>query len=81
MYFKALGDAYGFDLDTPVRDIPPQVWTQLLYGTGNKKLKIERVFAGIRPSMKRPSRALSTTWSAATKRRRATLRAPILKTS
>ena len=46
MYFKALGDAYGFDLDTPVRDIPPQGLDALLYGTGNKKLKIERVFGG-----------------------------------
>ncbi len=42
MYFTALGKEYGFTLDTPFRDISKEGQNALLYGTGDKKLKMER---------------------------------------
>ena len=42
MYFKALGDKYGFTLDTPIEDISPEGVNAILYGTDGEKLKLER---------------------------------------
>ncbi len=42
MYFDALGEKYGFDLNTPVKSIPKEGLHALLYGTGNDKLKMKR---------------------------------------
>ena len=42
MYFKALGDKYGFTLDTPIEDISPEGVNAILYGTDGEKLKMER---------------------------------------
>ncbi len=39
-YFTALGDKYGFTLDTPVKDIPPKGMKAMLYGTGAEKVVI-----------------------------------------
>ena len=41
MYFKALSKHYGFSLDTPVKDLPPDILNLLLYGTNGEKLKVE----------------------------------------
>lgn len=42
MYYEALGRMYGFDLDTPFEKIPKKGRDAILYGTGNKRLHLER---------------------------------------
>ncbi|MGI6199172.1 MAG: excinuclease ABC subunit UvrA [Christensenellales bacterium] len=37
---SALGEKYGFTLDTPVCDLPKAAYKALLYGTGKEKLEI-----------------------------------------
>ncbi len=38
MYFKGLSEHYGFSLDTPIKDLPPEALNVLLYGTKGKKI-------------------------------------------
>ena len=38
---KALGEFYGFDLDTPFEDYHPDVQDILIYGTGGQKVSVE----------------------------------------
>ncbi len=63
-YFSALGEKYGFTLDTPVKDIPEKGMKAILYGTGAEKVtlvydtptgqgKYATPFEGIIPSMER----------------------------
>ena len=63
-FLTALGEKYGFDLDTPVEEIPEAGMQALLYGTGEEKLSIgyegakgwstyETNFEGIIPTMER----------------------------
>ncbi len=63
-YFAALGEKYGFTMDTPVRDIPAKGMKALLYGTGAEKLtlvydtptgqgKYATTFEGVIPAMER----------------------------
>ena len=42
MYYAALGKQYGFTLDTPVQDLSKEALDSILYGTGDKKLRMER---------------------------------------
>ena len=42
MYFSAIAKEYGFTLDTPFKEISKEGQNALLYGTGDKKLKMER---------------------------------------
>lgn len=42
MYYNALGKEYGFTLDTPFKDISKEGQHAILFGTGDKKLKMER---------------------------------------
>lgn len=42
MYYKALGEKYGFTLDTPIEDFSYEAYDALLYGTKGEKLKMER---------------------------------------
>ena len=42
MYYTALGNKYGFDLDTPIEDLSFEAYEALLYGTKGEKLKMER---------------------------------------
>ena len=42
MYFEGVANAYGFTLDTPVKDIPKEGLDALLYGTKGKKIKMTR---------------------------------------
>ena len=37
---RALGDAYGFDLDTPVEEYSKEIHDVLIYGTGGKHIKV-----------------------------------------
>ena len=39
-YFAALGDKYGFTVDTPVSEIPEKGMNAILYGTGKEKVTI-----------------------------------------
>jgi excinuclease ABC subunit A len=41
MYYTAIADAYGFDISTPYKDIPDEAKDVILYGTGDKKLKLK----------------------------------------
>ena len=63
-YFAALGEKYGFDLDTPIKDIPEKGMKAMLYGTGAEKVtlvydtptgqgKYATTFEGIIPAMER----------------------------
>ena len=42
MYYKGIAKEFGFTMDTPVRDLPPEGLQALLYGTGGKKIKFTR---------------------------------------
>ena len=42
MYLEGVANRYGFTLDTPVKDIPPEGVNAILYGTGTEKLKLTR---------------------------------------
>ncbi len=42
MYYTALGKQFGFTLDTPLKDLSKDAKNALLYGTGDKKLRMER---------------------------------------
>ncbi len=42
MYYTAIGKEYGFTLDTPFKDISREGQQALLYGTGDKKMKMKR---------------------------------------
>ena len=49
IYFSALAKKYGFSLDTPVKDLPKEVYNVLLYGTNGEKVSVEyetRTFSG-----------------------------------
>jgi excinuclease ABC subunit A len=37
---NAVADHYGFSLDTPWKDLPPQAQNVVLYGTGNQKVRV-----------------------------------------
>ena len=41
MYFKALSEHYRFDLDTPIKDLPPEIIDIILYGTNGEKIKLD----------------------------------------
>ena len=41
MYFTSLSKHYGFSLDTPVKDLPKDIYNMLLYGNGGEKIKME----------------------------------------
>ena len=64
MYFKAVAKEYGFSVDTPWQELSDDAKNIILYGTGDKKLKIEyerefgngvfmAAFAGVIPTMER----------------------------
>ena len=40
MYFEALSKKYSFKLNTPVKDLPPEIMDIILYGTKGEKLKL-----------------------------------------
>lgn len=49
MYFRALSKRYGFSLDVPVKDLPPEITKILLYGTNGEKIRTTystRTFSG-----------------------------------
>lgn len=42
MYYSAIGEKYGFTLDTKYKDIPEEGKKALLYGTNGEKLQLKR---------------------------------------
>lgn len=49
MNFNSLARHYGFSLDVPVKDLPPEIYQMLLYGNGGEKIKMDystRTFNG-----------------------------------
>ena len=42
MYYKGLSEYYGFDINTPWKDLPDNAKNAVLYGTGDIKLKLVR---------------------------------------
>ncbi|MGN0573755.1 MAG: excinuclease ABC subunit UvrA, partial [Acutalibacteraceae bacterium] len=42
MYFEGLAKAYDFSLDTPFNQLPKKAKDVVFYGTGGKKIKLER---------------------------------------
>ncbi|MBO7148564.1 MAG: excinuclease ABC subunit UvrA [Clostridia bacterium] len=42
-----VGEKYGFDIDTPIKDIPEEALNKLLYGTGDEKFFVVRSFDGV----------------------------------
>ena len=47
MYYRGLSKQYGFSLDTPIKDLPPEIMDILLYGTKGEKVHLtyERRFS------------------------------------
>lgn len=41
MQINALSKVYGFSLDTPVKDLPPETYELLMYGNGGEKIAME----------------------------------------
>ncbi len=49
MYFSSLAKHYKFSLDTPVKDLPKEIYNMLLYGNGGEKIEMQystRAFSG-----------------------------------
>lgn len=49
MYFRSLSKHYGFDLNTPIKDLPKDVLNMLLYGNNGEKIQMNydtRTFKG-----------------------------------
>ncbi len=42
MYYRGIADHYGFDINTPFKDIPKDAKNALFYGTGDTKIKLIR---------------------------------------
>ncbi|HHU84463.1 MAG TPA: excinuclease ABC subunit UvrA [Clostridiales bacterium] len=74
MYYEALGKKYGFELSTPIRDIPTEGIRAILYGTGKEKLVMRRssrfaegtytnVFEGVVRNIERRYRETTSEWS------------------
>ena len=74
MYFRGLAAHYGFSLDTPVEELPPEILQILLYGTGEEKLEFayERAYGsgkfftayeGIINNLERRYRETSSEWA------------------
>lgn len=74
MYYQALGKEYGFTLDTPICDFSNEAYNALLYGTGGKKLKMQRKnvygtgtynteFEGIVNNMERRYKESTSDWA------------------
>ncbi len=41
MYLTSLSKVYHFSLDVPVKDLPPEIYTMLMWGNGGEKIDLE----------------------------------------
>ncbi len=73
MYMHALAEHYHFSLDTPIRELPPEIVDILLYGTKGEKITVRRrseygsgtyqtEFEGIINNLERRFRDTSSSW-------------------
>ena len=73
MYMKGLSEHYGFSLDTPIGELPPEIVDILLYGTKGEKIKLRREseygsgtysapFEGIINNLERRFNETSSSW-------------------
>ena len=76
MYYDGLGKAYGFTLDTPVKEFGEEALQALLYGTGGKKIQFTRTtdfgsgtymtdFEGVITNLQRRYESTTSDWSKA----------------
>ncbi len=74
MYYRGLSKQYGFSLDTPIKDLSPEIMDILLYGTKGEKVHLtyERRFSkgeqyarfeGILNSVERRYRETNSEWA------------------
>ena len=74
MYMEGLAEKYGFTLDTPVKDMPPEGVHAILYGTGDEKLHLHRTtslgsgtyyapFEGVVNNLERRYRDSNSEWA------------------
>ena len=74
MYYEGLANAYDFSLDTPFKDLPKKAKDVVFYGTGGKKIKLERKseygsgtymtdFEGVINNLERRYRETTSEWS------------------
>ncbi|MDD2421277.1 MAG: excinuclease ABC subunit UvrA [Heliobacteriaceae bacterium] len=74
---RALGHTYGFSTEKPVKDLPDEVIQLLLYGDGNKKVRVrfqnsdgqvrvfDSVYEGVISNLQRRYRETQSDWSRA----------------
>ena len=73
MYYKGLGREYGFDLNTPIREMSKEAVEAILYGTKGKKLELSRHtdrgisnystdFEGVVNNLERRFRETNSSW-------------------
>ncbi len=73
MYYKGLGKEYGFDLNTPVKNMSQEAVEAILYGTKGKKLELYRHtdrgisnystdFEGVVNNLERRFRETNSSW-------------------
>ena len=60
MCYRAIADEYGFDINTPYKDIPQEAKDAVLYGTGEKKLTMKYSRAYGRGSYEMPFEGVIT---------------------
>ncbi len=74
MYFSSLSKHYGFSLDTPVKDLPKDIYNMLLYGNNGERIKMqydtrtfkgsyESAWEGVIPNLKRRYRETSSDYT------------------
>ena len=74
MYYEGLANAYDFSLDTPFKDLSKKAKDVIFYGTGGKKIKLERKseygsgtyttdFEGVINNLERRYRETTSEWS------------------
>ena len=76
MYYEGMAARYGFSLDTPIEDLPPEILDIILYGTKGEKLKLTynrryaqgvqyARFEGVIPNLKRRHEETNSEWAKA----------------
>ncbi len=73
MYYEGLAEGYGFTLDTPIGELSKEAYNALLYGTGEKRIRLVRSseyghgeymsrFEGVIPNLERRYKETTSSW-------------------
>ena len=73
MYYDGLAESYGFTLDTPIAQLSKEAYQALMYGTGDKRIRLVRSseyghgeylsrFEGIIPNLERRYKETTSSW-------------------